>query len=95
MTPKQLECKVTQYILTLSFNQSLNKIAGVQEIVSSSDGGHIIDNLIPGYQYTIVLTPKTNQGSLLSSPPYKASPLLLSTGKYFVVFLLNNLNWCI
>lgn len=63
-----LECHVTEYLLTLMSNKSEN-----QEIVSRSESYYIRD-LLPGIEYKIKLTAKTNNGALESSPIYSAIP---------------------
>lgn len=83
--PKRFECKIIDYSLTLTFNHTQNKISGIQEInVPSSESNYLIDDLYPGYQYGITLTPKTSRGPLLPSPTYFVSPLM--TGKHFALF---------
>lgn len=73
---KRLECNIIKYILTLTHNQSKNKMSGIEEIESSSDNGHLIENLYPGYNYSISLTPETNKGPMMSSPIYSFTPLI-------------------
>ncbi|XP_016657825.1 uncharacterized protein LOC100161662 isoform X1 [Acyrthosiphon pisum] len=74
--PKQLECKITEYVITLTFNQTQNKMSGVKEIKSSFNTSHLIENLYPGYNYSTSLTPKTTKGPLRSSPTYSFTPLM-------------------
>jgi len=81
---KRLQCNITEYVLTLMFNRTQNQMSGVEEIKSSSDSGHLIENLFPGYNYSISLTPKTNKGPLNSSHIYSFTPLI--TSKYYIVF---------
>lgn len=66
-------------------NQSQNQITDIQEIVSRSDSGHLIDNLLPGLQYNIILTPKTDYGPLHSSPTYTITTLI--KGKYVFIYI--------
>ncbi|KAL4084644.1 hypothetical protein QTP88_027571 [Uroleucon formosanum] len=74
---KRLECNIIEYVLTLTFNQSQNQMTGIEEIKSSSNySGLTIGNLYPGYNYSIFLTPKTNEGLLISSPTYSFIPLI-------------------
>ncbi|XP_060850877.1 uncharacterized protein LOC132929506 isoform X2 [Rhopalosiphum padi] len=73
---KRLECNIIKYILTLTFNQSKNQMSGIEEIESSSNNGHLIENLYPGYNYSISLTPKTNKGPMMSSHIYSFTPLI-------------------
>jgi len=75
---KRLECNIIKYILTLILNKSKNKMSGIEEIESSSDNGHLIENLYPGYNYSLSLTPKTNKGPMMSSPIYSFTPLITS-----------------
>lgn len=72
----RLECNIIEYMLTLTFNQSKNQVTGIEEIKSSSNSGHSIEDLYPGYNYSIFLTPKTNRGLLISSPTYSFTPLI-------------------
>jgi len=65
-------------------NQSQNQITDVEKILLSTDSGHFLDNLLPGFQYNIKLTPSTSNGTLPSSPVYSITTLM--TSKYF--FLL-------
>lgn len=79
ITPDRLECDVIEYVLTLQLllsNQSYNIVNNAQEIIANSDGNHLIDNLLPGFQYDINLTPKTIEGPLCSSPTYSISTLM-------------------
>ncbi|VVC38854.1 Fibronectin type III,EGF-like, conserved site,Immunoglobulin-like fold,EGF-like domain [Cinara cedri] len=73
---KRLECEVREYVLTLTLNQSKNGISDIQEILSSSDSGHVINDLYPGYRYTVSMTPKTSLGSLQPSSTYSFSPFM-------------------
>uniref|UniRef100_A0A2H8TRV2 Tyrosine-protein kinase receptor Tie-1 n=1 Tax=Melanaphis sacchari TaxID=742174 RepID=A0A2H8TRV2_9HEMI len=73
---KRFECKVIKYILTLMFNQSKNQISGIKEIETSSDNGYLIENLYPGYNYSLSLTSQTNKGPMMSSPTYSFIPLI-------------------
>ncbi|KAE9526207.1 hypothetical protein AGLY_013838 [Aphis glycines] len=75
-TSNRLECKITNYVLTLMSNQSQNQISDVQEIISSTESGHFLDNLLPGYQYNIKLTPSTSNRTLPSSPLYSFTTLM-------------------
>lgn len=84
---KRVECKIIQYVLTLSYNQSQNKISGVQEIIAISDSNHTINDLYPGFEYGIKLTPKTTNGPLSSSPIYLFTPPIM--GNIFFVILSN------
>ncbi|XP_060872332.1 LOW QUALITY PROTEIN: uncharacterized protein LOC132946372 [Metopolophium dirhodum] len=72
----RLECNITKYVLTLMSNQSQNQISDVQEILSSTDSGRILNNLIPGFKYNIKLTPSTSNGTLPSSPIYSITTLM-------------------
>jgi hypothetical protein len=81
---KRLECNIIKYILTLTFNQSKNQISGIEEIESSSNNGHLIENLYPGYNYSIYLTPKTNKGPMMSSHIYSFTPLITSNILNFI-----------
>lgn len=74
------ECKVREYVLTLTLKQSQNEMSSVQEIISSTDSGHVIDYLYPGNQYNISMTPKTSNGYLQSSSIYSFNPSI--SGKY-------------
>lgn len=78
----RLECNVSDYVLTVMFNQSENQIPYEQEIVSSTPYGHNIINLLPGFQYDIKLTPKTIKGPLQSSSVYTSVPLGISKHTY-------------
>lgn len=79
---EKLECKIQQYVLTLSFNQSEYEISSVQEIISSSNNEYIIKykDLYPGYQYSITITPETSKGPLQQSSALLFNPLII--GKY-------------
>lgn len=66
-------------------NQSQNQITDIQEIVSRSDNGHFIDDLLPGLQYNLKLTPKTDYGPLQSSPTYTITTLI--KGKYVIIYI--------
>jgi len=66
-------------------NQSQNQISDVQEIISSTDSGHVLDNLLPGFKYNIKLTPSTSNGTLSSSPIYSITTLM--TSKYLFIFI--------
>lgn len=79
----RLECNITGYVLTLMFNKSGNQITDTQEILSSSDSSHFIDNLLPGFQYNIKLTPMSVKGPLPSSPMYSITTLTQS--KYLII----------
>lgn len=82
ITPNRLECNVDKYVLTLQLpmsNQSYSILNDTQEIIANSDSGHLIHNLLPGFQYNIQLTPKTVKGSLRSSPTYSITTPI--TGK--------------
>ncbi|XP_008188160.2 uncharacterized protein LOC100568743 [Acyrthosiphon pisum] len=58
-------------------NQSHNQISDVQELIlSSTDSGHVLDNLLPGFKYNIKLTPSTSNGTLPSSPIYSITTLM-------------------
>jgi len=81
---KRLECNIIKYILTLTHNQSKNKMSGIEEIESSSDNGHLIKNLYPGYNYSISLTPETNKGPMMSSPIYSFTPQITSNLFHFI-----------
>jgi len=59
-------------------------MVGIEEIKSSSKSGHLIENLYPGYNYSIFLTPKTNKGPLISSPTYSFTPLITSNLLFFI-----------
>ncbi|XP_060843561.1 uncharacterized protein LOC132923516 isoform X3 [Rhopalosiphum padi] len=72
----RLECKVTKYVLTLMSIQSQDQITDIQEILSSTESGHFLDNLLPGFQYNIKLTPSTSNGALPSSPMYSFTTLI-------------------
>ncbi|XP_029345336.1 uncharacterized protein LOC100160785 isoform X4 [Acyrthosiphon pisum] len=72
----RLECNITKYVLTLVSNQAQNKKFLVKEIVSSTDSGHVLDNLLLGVKYNIKLTPSTSNGTLPSSPLYSISTLM-------------------
>ncbi|XP_060854158.1 tenascin-like isoform X2 [Rhopalosiphum padi] len=72
----RLECKITKYVLTLTSSRSQNQITDVQEILSSTESGHFLDNLLPGFQYNIKLTPSTINGTLPSSPMYSFTTLM-------------------
>jgi len=66
-------------------NQSQNQISDIQEIIlSSTDSGHFLDDLLPGFKYNIKLTPSTNNGILPSSPIYSFTTLI--TSKYLFIF---------
>ncbi|KAL4085361.1 hypothetical protein QTP88_027220 [Uroleucon formosanum] len=75
-TLNRLECNITKNVLTLMSNQSQNQISDVQEILSSADSGHVIDNLLPDFKYYIKLTPSTSNGTLPSSPIYSITTLM-------------------
>jgi len=75
----RLECNITKYVLTLMSNQSQNRISDVQEILPNTDSGHFLDDLLPGFQYSIKLTPSTSNGTLPSSPIYSFTTLITST----------------
>ncbi|XP_060843558.1 uncharacterized protein LOC132923516 isoform X2 [Rhopalosiphum padi] len=75
-TSNRLECKITKYVLTLMSNQSQNQISDVHEILSNTESGHFLDNLLPGFQYNIKLTPSTSNGTLPSSPIYSFTTLM-------------------
>jgi endothelial-specific receptor tyrosine kinase len=64
--------------------QSQDQITDIQEILSSTESGHFLDNLLPGFQYNIKLTPSTSNGTLPSSPMYSFTTLISS--KYFFIF---------
>jgi len=64
-------------------NKSQDQISDVQEIVSNTDSGHILDNLLPGFKYSIKLTPSTSNGTLPSSPIYSITTLM--TSKYLFI----------
>lgn len=83
------ECNIIEYEITLTFNQLHNKISGIQKIITHSNSGHLIDDLYPGYKYSVTLTPKTIKGSLNSSPVYSFTPLI--TGKYLVILMFKNI----
>lgn len=68
--------------LSLS-NQSYSTVNYVQEIIANSNSGHLIDNLLPSFQYDIKLTPKTIKGPLVSSPTYSFTTL--TKGKQFKI----------
>ncbi|XP_060872815.1 uncharacterized protein LOC132946770 [Metopolophium dirhodum] len=72
----RLECNITKYVLTLMSNQSQNQISDVQQILSSTDSGHVLDNLLPGFKYNIKLTPLTINGTLPSSPIYSITTVI-------------------
>ncbi|CAI6354595.1 unnamed protein product [Macrosiphum euphorbiae] len=72
----RLECNITKYVLTLMSNKSQDQISDVQEILSNTDSGHILDNLLPGFKYSIKLTPSTSNGALPSSPIYSITTLM-------------------
>ncbi|XP_008186132.1 uncharacterized protein LOC100169299 [Acyrthosiphon pisum] len=76
----RLECNITKYVLTLMSNQSQNQISDVQEILSSTDSGHVLDNLLPGFKYNIKLTPSTSNGTMPSSPIYSITTLMTKNG---------------
>jgi len=59
-------------------------MSGVKEIKSRFNTSHLIENLYPGYNYSISLTPKTTKGPLRSSPTYSFTPLM--TGNYIIIF---------
>jgi len=83
---KRFECNIIEYVLTLTFNQSQNQMTGIKEIqLGSNYSGLTIGNLYPGYNYSISLTPKTNEGLLISSPTYSFTPLITSN----LLFLIN------
>lgn len=44
-------------------------------IIANSDKGHFIDDLLPGFQYDVKLTPITINGSLPPSPTYSITTL--------------------
>ncbi|CAI6359203.1 unnamed protein product [Macrosiphum euphorbiae] len=75
-TSNRLECNITKYVLTLSSNQSKNQLSEVQEILSSTDNGHFLNNLVSGFKYNIKLTPSTSNGTLPSSPIYSITTLM-------------------
>lgn len=60
--------------------QLQNNITDIQKIVSSSNSGHQINNLLSGYQYNIQLTPTTVNGPLMASPIFAFTTL--RNGKY-------------
>jgi len=66
-------------------NQSQNQISDVQEILSSTDSGRILNNLVPDFKYSIKLTPSTSNGTLPSSPIYSITTLMPS--KYLFIFI--------
>jgi len=68
-------------------NQTQNQISDVQEIISSTESGHFLDNLLPGYQYNIKLTPSTSNRTLPSSPLYSFTTLMSS--KYLFISTWN------
>ncbi|XP_060872331.1 uncharacterized protein LOC132946371 [Metopolophium dirhodum] len=72
----RLECNITKYVLTLMSNKSQDQISDVQEILSSTDSGHVLDNLLPGFKYSIKLTPSTSNGTLPTSPIYSITTLM-------------------
>ncbi|XP_001948568.2 uncharacterized protein LOC100163240 [Acyrthosiphon pisum] len=73
----RLECNITKYVLTLMSNQLQNQISDVQELIlSSTDSGHVLDNLLPGFKYNIKLTPSTSNGTMPSSPIYSITTLM-------------------
>jgi len=59
-------------------------MSGVKEIKSSFNTSHLIENLYPGYNYSISLTPKTTNGPLRSSPTYSFTPLM--TGNHIIIY---------
>eukprot|EP00102_Acyrthosiphon_pisum_P025257 XP_016662467.1 PREDICTED: uncharacterized protein LOC100570133 [Acyrthosiphon pisum] len=72
----RLECNITKYVLTLMSNKSQDQISDVQEILSSTDSGHVLDNLLPAFKYSIKLTPSTSNGTLPSSAIYSITTLM-------------------
>lgn len=86
ITTKRLECNVIEYILTLMPNRPQNNITDMQQIISSSNNGHNINDLLPGYQYNIKLTPITSNGPLKPSSIFTFTTL--RNGKYlFMIFI--------
>lgn len=78
---KPNECKIIEYMLTLTFNELKNTISDTQHIIlSSSNKSHYINDLYPGYKYNLTLTPKTINGPLNSSSIYSFTTLI--TGIY-------------
>ncbi|CAI6352820.1 unnamed protein product [Macrosiphum euphorbiae] len=73
----RLECNITKYVLTLMSNQSQKQKSDEQELIlPSTDSGHVLDNLLPGFKYNIKLTPSTSNGTLPSSPIYSITTLM-------------------
>lgn len=72
---KKYECAILAYVLKLTLNRK-NEYSGSEEITASSDNGHVIKDLIPGYRYNITVTAKTSRGPLQSSPGYSFAPFM-------------------
>lgn len=70
----------------LIYDKSQNKSSDVHKLKRKSKNEFNLKNLTPGYQYGVILTLKTSQGSLISSPMYSVSPLIGSyLYKYYII----------
>lgn len=61
-------------------NHELQHLTQTLNIIPSSNHSYIIQDLVPGYEYSVNLTPKTTKGNLTLSHTYKVKPKF--TGKY-------------
>lgn len=80
--PSRFECPVTEYILTLMFDKFEK-----QEIISTTNNGHYLNDLLPSIEYKIKLTAKTSNGLLETSPIYIAIPLMEGKFNIFIIII--------
>lgn len=83
---EQQECNITGYNITLTYNYTVNEIAESYLIHPNSENNYVINDLIPGYQYSVKLTPWTSMGALKSSPINTITSMIM--GKFIYNALL-------
>ncbi|VVC28416.1 Fibronectin type III,EGF-like, conserved site,Immunoglobulin-like fold [Cinara cedri] len=89
---EKLDCKVQQYVLTLTLYQSEKEISSIQEIIPSSINSYIINHRYqyPGYNYTITMTPKTSKGYLNSMSKTIVNPSMMDVKIKDIVTTIKN-----